>query len=105
METSRTALGVPALDISALGSYFERGRISSKADAMQYAINLSSEYDKETNKMVINQEKVDTIYKLFINNMDLPDTPFDYDEIEKRLKGIIEFSIKKKNEGKEEELL
>lgn len=48
-------------------------RVESKATAMQYAIETATSYDE--NGSHVNKEEALAIYKMFTDNMELPDVP------------------------------
>lgn len=62
------------LGAAALGICGSMQGIESKAEAMTFAINLTTKRDFSTGESIIDKEKAIEVYRLFTENIDLPDT-------------------------------
>lgn len=56
---------------------FNPAKISTKADAMRYAFDLTTERNLSTGETKVNTEKALEVFKAFTDNIDLPECQID----------------------------
>lgn len=54
-----------------------QNKITTKADAMKYAFELTTERNLATGETKVNTEKALEVFKAFTDNIDLPECPID----------------------------